>query len=221
MRKVILFFSLFIFMLTWGVKAQSLKLDRIEYRPGENINVHFTAPTNLPDNAWIGIIPSTVVHGNESENDKNDIAYQYLKKKTSGTLTFTAPLSPGMYDFRMNDSDSDGKEIASISFSVGGSSFGSLRLDKYLFNTNEEIKVYFVASENFQGNAWVGIIPASIPHGSESENDKHDLTYQYLNKKTSGILTFKAPDKPGLYDFRMHDTDNNGKEVTYITFSVK
>jgi hypothetical protein len=77
MRKVIVFFSLFVFLLTWGVKAESLRLDRIEYCPGENIKVHFTAPANLPDNAWKGIIPSAVMHGNESENDKHDLTYQY------------------------------------------------------------------------------------------------------------------------------------------------
>lgn len=221
MRKVILFFFFLTVVLTFSVQAQGLKLDKIEYKPGESIKVHFTAPANLPGNAWVGIIPSTVAHGSESENDKHDLAYQYLEKKTSGTLTFTAPNSPGLYDFRMNDTDSNGKEIASVSFSVGGSSYGSLRLEKYNFKPNDEIKVHFVAPASFQGNAWVGIIPSDIPHGSESENDKHDLAYQYLNKKTSGTLTFKAPAKPGLYDLRMNDTDSNGKEVTYVTFSVK
>jgi hypothetical protein len=219
MRRIIFFFLSF--MLVFSAQAQSLKLDKIEYKPGESVKVHFSTPANLPANAWVGIIPSTVPHGSESENDKHDLAYQYLGKKTSGTLTFTAPNSPGLYDFRMNDSDSNGKEIATVSFSVGGSSYGSLRLEKYNYQPNNEIKVHFVASASFQGNAWVGIIPSGVPHGSEGENDKHDLSYQYLSKKTAGTLIFKAPAKPGLYDFRMNDTDNNGKEVTYVTFSVK
>jgi hypothetical protein len=220
MNKAILMFFL-TFFLVLSVQAQSLKLDKIEFKPGESIQVHFKAPANLPDNAWVGIIPSTVPHGSESENDKHDISYQYLKKKTSGTLTFTAPSNPGLYDFRMHDTDSSGKEIASVSFSVGGKAYGSLRLENYDVKPGAEIKVHFIAPASFPGNAWVGIIPSNIPHGSESENDKHDLAYQYLNKKTSGTLTFKAPASPGLYDFRMHDTDNSGKEVTYVTFKVK
>jgi hypothetical protein len=46
-------------------------------------------------------------------------------------------------------------------------------------------------------NAWVGIIPSHVRHGGEAENDKYDLTYQYLKKRTSGILIFKAPARAG------------------------
>jgi hypothetical protein len=38
---------------------------------------------------------------------------------------------------------------------------------------------------------------------------------------TSGTMTFTAPGDAGKYDFRMHDTDANGVEVTSITFEVK
>ena len=221
MKKIMFAFFFLTVMLVINTQAQTLKVDKIHFKPGESIQVHFTAPANLPSNAWVGIIPSTIPHGSESENDKNDLTYQYLSKKTSGTLTFKAPTKPGLYDFRMNDSDSNGKEIATVSFSVGDSTYGSLRLDKYNFKANEGIKVHFIAPASFASNAWVGVIPSKTPHGSESENDKHDLAYQYLSKKTSGTLTFKAPAKPGLYDIRMNDTDNNGKEVTYVTFSVK
>jgi hypothetical protein len=81
--------------------------------------------------------------------------------------------------------------------------------------------VNFTAPASFEGNAWIGIIPSSVAHGSEAENDKHDLTYQYLNKKVAGTMTFTAPEKAGAYDFRMHDTDSDGKEVTSVSFTVK
>ena len=208
-------------MLVFSLQAQTLKLDKTDFKPGESIQVYFTAPANLPGNAWIGIIPSNIPHGSESENDKYDLTYQYLNNATSGTFTFTAPNEMGSYDFRMNDTDNDGKEIASVSFTVGGTVEGSLRLDKNTFKPNEEIKVHFYASGTFASNAWVGIIPSNIPHGSESENDRYDLTYQYLNNRTSGTLVFTAPANPGVYDFRMHDTDNDGREITYVTFSVE
>lgn len=96
----------------------------------------------------------------------------------------------------------------------------SLRLDKMYFAPGETIVVHFAAPSNWPENAWIGIIPASIPHGSEAVNDQHDITYQYLGKRTAGSLTFKAPSTPGNWDFRLHDTDNNGKEFASANFSV-
>mgnify|MGYP001067284206 CR=1 FL=1 len=95
----------------------SLRLERDQFAPGESILVHFTAPGTWPDNAWIGIIPSSIPHGDERQNDNHDITYQYLKKRTSGTMTFTAPKA-GDWDFRLHDTDSNGKEFASASFRV-------------------------------------------------------------------------------------------------------
>jgi hypothetical protein len=96
----------------------SLETDKSVYAPVETISVTFTAPAGLPTKAWVGIIPSTIPHGDEAENDTYDLAYQYLNGMTSGTLVFSAPPEPGSYDLRMNDSDSNGKEIASVTFTV-------------------------------------------------------------------------------------------------------
>jgi hypothetical protein len=97
----------------------------------------------------------------------------------------------------------------------------NLSLERFLFSPGEEIRVRFFGTTGLASNAWIGIVPSEIPHGSEAENDKHDLAFSYLNGRTEGELLFKAPTKPGLYDFRLHDTDNNGKELDYITFEVK
>jgi hypothetical protein len=96
----------------------SLVTDKATYAPGEAISVTFTAPAGLPENAWVGIIPSAVPHGDEATNDNNDLTYQYLKGMTAGTLTFAAPMVAGSYDFRMHDTDDGGKEIASVTFTV-------------------------------------------------------------------------------------------------------
>ncbi len=207
------------------VFAQNLNLEKNNYAPGEVITVNFTAPNYFPDNAWVGVIPSQVPHGSESQNDKYDLAYQYLKKRSYGSLVFKAPAQPGSYDIRMHDTDSNGKEVASVSFTVGaaaGSSGGQspLRLEKTAFAPGETITVHFTAPGYFPDNAWIGIIPSQVPHGNESQNDKYDLAYQYLKKRTSGSMVFKAPSQPGSYDIRMHDTDNNGKEVASVSFNV-
>ncbi len=96
----------------------SLNTDKSVYAPGETISVTFAAPAGLPTDAWVGIIPSNVPHGDEAQNDTYDLTYQYLNGMTTGTMVFSAPLLPGTYDFRMNDSDSNGKEIASVTFTV-------------------------------------------------------------------------------------------------------
>jgi len=96
----------------------TVKVDKSTYAPGEEIIATFTAPL-YPDSAWLGLIPSEVEHGSESTNDANDLAYQYLEGKTSGTLNFTAPEKPGKYDLRLNTADSfNGVEITYTTFEV-------------------------------------------------------------------------------------------------------
>jgi fatty acid-binding protein DegV len=310
-------------------ESPSLVLDRTSFGPRDIITVRFTASSTYDSDAWVGIIPSGIEHGSESENDRHDISYQYLNKRTSGELTFTAPATPGSYDFRMHDTDSGGKEVTYVTFSVEGSvmqqdsfvrtlkdfytpgepieieysslpgnrqdwitlvessapenTYGewfytggktsgrhtfsaksegeyeirlyfdwpsggynvmsryafsvsggggsdqlsdvpsgepSFGLDRTSFSPGERITVLFTAPSSYANNAWVGIIPSHVPHGNETENDRHDISYQYINKRTSGEMTFSAPSNPGNYDFRMHDTDSGGREVTYVTFSV-
>jgi hypothetical protein len=203
-----------------------LRLDKTSFAPGDQITVHFTTPAVFPPDAWIGIIPSQAPHGSESENDKYDLTYQYMGGQSAGTLVFPAPVQPGSYDFRMHDTDNNGREVASITFTVGGAvaapqSQSPLRLDKTSFAPGEQIVVHFTTPGNFADNAWIGIIPSNVPHGNESENDRYDLSYQYLKGRNSGSLAFRAPAQAGSYDFRMHDTDNNGKETASITFNVQ
>lgn len=96
----------------------------------------------------------------------------------------------------------------------------SLQLDKEIYRPAEKIRVNFSAPSNYARDAWIGIIPAAVPHGSETRNDQHDLAYQYLRNRTTGQLTFTAPSAPGTYDIRMHDTDSNGTEVASMMFQV-
>jgi len=197
------------------------------YEPGENINISYTAEGDFGSNSWIGIIPSDVKHGDESENDKHDVSYRYFKDK-NGKLTFKAPDKPGQYDFRMHTTDNNGKEVTYVSFTVTekegeatGSDEISLSSNKSSYKTGEIITVEFTADPNWSKNAWIGIIPSDVKHGDETENDRHDVAYRYLSGKSSGTITLNAPTKPGKYDLRMHNTDNNGKEVKYISFTVK
>lgn len=105
-----------------GAPKAKLTLNKMEFKPGEVIVVKYAAMPEYDPSAWIGIIPSSVAHGSEAENDKHDIAYQYLRKSTSGELNFTTPANPGSYDLRMHNTDNNGMEVASVTFKVIGTS---------------------------------------------------------------------------------------------------
>ncbi len=98
-----------------------------------------------------------------------------------------------------------------------------LKLDKKVYAPGEIIKVEFKASPDWDENAWIGIIPSDVPHGKEAENDNYDISYQYIKKATSGTFEFVAPNEPGKYDIRMHDSDDGSKgvEIASVTFEVK
>jgi hypothetical protein len=120
-------------------------------------------------------------------------------------------------------------DIKTISFSNrrGGRSGdldpnrAALRLNKFSFHPGEDIRVSFTTPPGYAKNAWIGIVPAHVEHGSENRNDRYDMVFKHLNGKRRGTLYFKAPKKPGRYDFRMHDKDNGGRETAYVTFTVR
>jgi len=95
-----------------------------------------------------------------------------------------------------------------------------VKLDRDTFAPGETITVVYTALPEYDTSAWIGIIPSGVAHGSEAENDRHDIAYKYLRKSTSGEMKFKAPANAGSYDMRMHDTDASGKEVASVKFSV-
>ena len=98
-----------------------LSLDKSEYAAGESIIVAFDVvasdAASFSDTAWLGVIPSNVAHGSEAEADRHDVSYQYLNNATEGSKTFNSP-GPGSWDIRLLSSDSNGTEVASVSFTV-------------------------------------------------------------------------------------------------------
>ena len=37
-------------------------------------------------------------------------------------------------------------------------------------------------------NAWIGVVPASIAHGSEWENDNHDVEFKFVSETLKGMF---------------------------------
>jgi hypothetical protein len=96
-----------------------------------------------------------------------------------------------------------------------------MSLYKDVFAPGEEITLYFYGTEGLETYAWIGIVPSDIPHGSESENDLHDIQYAYVGGMTDGLIVFTAPWDAGLYDFRLNDSDSGGVEIDFLTFEVR
>lgn len=195
-------------------------LDKETFFPGATIPVHFKAPGALGDSAWIGVVSSDIPHGSASENDRHDVSYVYISGLAEGTAKVNGPKEEGSWDVRLHDSTaSDGNEIAFASFRVEVPS-ANLELDGAAYEPGGKITVSFAVPEGLSTSAWAGVVPSDVPHGSEDTNDQHDLQYRYLGGKTSGTLSYDAPEQPGSYDIRLHDTDGGGTEIASVTFTV-
>lgn len=73
-----------------------------------------------------------------------------------------------------------------------------------------------------EDNAWIGIIPADVEHGSEEKNDEYDISYLYFNGMKSGD-TFVFENitlEPGDYTLRINESDDGGAELAWCGFSV-
>ncbi len=193
-------------------------LNKTLFAPGEKIKISFKASKSYGENAWIGIIPSNIKHGEAEVNDLHALTYQYLDKKTKGSMFFQAPLKYGKYDIRMHDSEM-GKEVVYVSFMVKESS-GSLELNKKKYKTGEAIKVKFSAPKWFKKDAWVGLVRSSVPHDDANLNDKHDLEKYTIDNRINGIMVFTVYLYKGKYELRMFD-GKGGSEVAAVTFVVE
>ncbi|GGF86058.1 hypothetical protein [Alteromonas lipolytica] len=208
-----------------SVESNHMFADKVVYVPQEQIVV--TLKANLPEiaaNAWIGIIPADIAHGDEATNDSHDLQYRYVRDQKDHVLFFTAPENDGIYTLRFNDTDTNGKEIDYLTFEVNRQSWienSQLKTDKRIYHPDEPVVVSFGVPGNFTERGWVGLIPSAVEHGSSSVNDQHDLAYQYTRKEKSGEFTFAAPYKTGKYDFRLNDKEGAaGIEVASVTFTV-
>ena len=94
----------------------------------------------------------------------------------------------------------------------------TITTSKSTYTIDEGIDFSFTASK-LPDDAWIGIVPAAIPHGDEAVNDSHDTSYEHLRGRTNGDITLPNPGL-GTWTLRLHDTDNNGRELTHVAFEV-
>jgi len=154
--------------------GQTISISSRHVKPGSTLQVSFNAPSSYSENAWIGIVPSNIEHGSEAVNDKHDLTYQYLKKRTSGSLSFTAPAQEGNYDFRMHDTDNNGREVASVSFVV-----------------SNKVSSSASGNQNYLGNSRIeGTYTTDFKEMTLTISGNHVTgTYKYMGGKIEGTLT--------------------------------
>jgi len=180
-----------------------LNSENAEYRPEALIEFEYQVKENiLQTSPWIGIIPSDVAHGDESENDKHDLNFIYINEN-NGKLSLKAPLEEGMFDIRLHDTDFNGRELAFVSFEVKKpvESLPVITMNKKIFYPGEEIQVTFKNAPANTTRDWIGI------YRENSENTDY-LSWQYLNGLSDGEISFIGPSEIGNYQIKMFDNDS-------------
>ncbi len=122
-----------------------------------------------------------------------------------------------------SSSNSESTDNASGSIKgIGDLTVKSLKTNKDTYKSEEPIIVTVEWTGTPADDAWVGIIPADVPHGDEKLNDEYDLEYYYIANVSSGDeITFETYLEPGDYTMRVHDTDSDGIELASYDFKVK
>lgn len=94
-------------------------------------------------------------------------------------------------------------------------------LDRRIYEPGERMTVQWRSPGTYDADAWVGMIPDIVPHGSETDGDAADLTWVRLGQRRAGSASFLAPQFPGTWTVRMYDGDDaDSREVASAPFFV-
>jgi len=171
----------------FGPSSPQLFATPSQVQPGGILTVEFSgAPGNLKD--FVAMYRTGV-------GDKEGyVTYQWLQGKTAGTLTFIAPSTAGTYEFRMFLNNTWEKLVTSNTITVG--SVISLTVSPTSVSPGQTIIVTFSGAP--------GNLKDFVAMYRTGVGDKEGyVTYQWLQGKTTGTLTFTAPSTAGTYEFRM------------------
>ena len=200
----------------------ALSLESEVFTVGAPITVSY----DLPDgryygSPWIGLFRS-----DEEAMGGAGIARQRLDWQrvdlVNGQNTFTAPIWPGKYEFRVFDRDNWFYELDDIGFEVEAPPVPdalSLDGDTYITGAPVNLSVQLPGGR-YYGSPWVGLFRSS----TEIDRGGAGLGLQRLDWQrvdlAGGSNLFTAPAWPGEYEFRVFDRDDWNYELDRIGFSV-
>ncbi|MGF1627079.1 MAG: discoidin domain-containing protein [Alphaproteobacteria bacterium] len=189
------------------------------YRPGDEI---VASVSGLPGNAedMLTLVPA-------GEPDDAYREWFYSEGVAAGEFRFLAP-EPGDYEIRVLLAGTFNAVAARLPVRVEGplappapQGVPGLSLAQSVYAAGEPMLVGFAAPADYPDQAWIGLMPAEVPHGSEAVNEGARIEWQFIGTERTGQLGFVAPSTPGRYDFRLHDGDQPGAlEVVSVAFTV-
>ena len=199
-------------------------IEIIESKPGQPVRFRINDPPKGRD-AWVGIYPAST--GDSDHGDRwswlrdIDVNNATLPGQPAGNWSIRV-FKDGGYklqhrvDFEISTSHQQTATPTSSKGIVGGNA--TITTAKSTYTIDEGIDFSFTAPK-LPNDAWIGIVPVAIPHGDEAVNDSHDISYAHLGGSTKGEITLPNPGL-GTWTLRLHDTDNNGRELTHVVFEV-
>ena len=199
-------------------------IEIIESKPGQPVRFRMNNPPKGRD-AWVGIYPAStgdLDHGDRWSWLRDiDVNNATLPGQSAGNWSIRV-FKDGGYklqnrvDFEIHSPHQQPSASTLSEGTVAGNA--TITTAKSTYTIDEGIDFSFTAPK-LPNDAWIGIVPVAIPHGDEAVNDSHDISYAHLGGSTKGEITLPNPGL-GTWTLRLHDTDNNGRELTHVVFEV-
>ena len=199
-------------------------IEIIESIPGKPVRFRINR-TDWGRDAWVGLYPSSARNQDHAgrwrwlrDIDVNNVT---LPGQPAGKWSIRV-FKDGGYklenrlDFEISSPLQQPSTPTSSSDIVAGNAI--ITTSKSTYTIDEGVDFSFTAPK-LPDDAWIGIVPVAIPHGDEAVNDSHDISYAHLAGRTNGDITLPNPGL-GTWTLRLHDTDNNGRELTHVVFEV-
>lgn len=96
-----------------------------------------------------------------------------------------------------------------------------IEVESKSYKRGEAVRTFLFWNGTPADDAWVGIVPADVPHGEELVNDDYDIDYVYIASYQPGeVIEFTGDYEPGEYTMRVHETDGGGPELAWCKFTI-
>ena len=229
MRKILFILIGFLTLSLIG-NAQSLKVKKRYFVPGEIIKPNYTVPNSFANSAWVGIVKTSDKQKQKSiDTFSKDLCYK-IEGTTNGKAQLTIPEDLGDYEIRMYDNTHNGNELCKAKITVVAP---ETSVAVPLNNKDDEISkgessMQIEVSQLIQGQkfavnyqtppftsayAWIGMYTT----GEESIR----INFKMIGTNKSGTIYFYAPKKAGKYELRMFGNQKSEDAVYKTIITVK
>jgi hypothetical protein len=185
----------------------ALQLPKQQFIVGEPIAINVTLPPNRHyGNAWVGLFRADAAEPRGGSGiERNRITWERVGDGKN--IAFRAPAWPGRYEFRVFDRDSMYYLLDAAAFDVVVTPAATLRPEKRHYAPGEEIRLLIdVPPNRHLGSAWVGLYTTGHAVRGGATVGESRVNYWRVNADNPR-LAFPAPQRPGPYELRFYDRD--------------